>query len=228
MRINILILLLTAFTLFTCEDNKEQEEDFSGPSGTFTDARDGKVYKWVKIETQIWMAENLRATVYNDGTPIPNITNGDTWYQLPTPAYCWYDNLEASNMFPYGTLYNWHAVYTGKLAPVGWHVPTLEEWETLIYFLGGPDVAGGKLKEAGTEHWDSPNTGASNITGFTAVPGGRRIRDYSSMGTNAWFWTYTKVYQENANVIVLSHDSENTLVSYEIQYLGGSVRCVRD
>ena len=116
---------------------------------------------------------NLKTTKYNDGTSIPNVTNDTSWSNLTTGAYCWYNN-DVSYKNPYGALYNWYAVNTGKLAPKGWHVPSDAEWTTLITYLGGESIAGGKLKEAGTTHWLSPNTEATNSTGFSALPGGRR------------------------------------------------------
>lgn len=138
---------------------------------------DGNVYPTVQIGTQIWMAENLKTTKYNDGTAIPNVADNTVWAALTTGAYCYYDNDSTTNRATYGSLYNWFAVNTNKLAPTGWHVPTDAEWTTLITYLGGENVAGGKLKEQGTSHWLSPNTGATNETGFTALPGGGRTSD---------------------------------------------------
>ena len=118
---------------------------------------DGNNYLTVTIGTQIWMAENLRTTKYNDGTAIPLVTDNTTWANLTTPAYCWYNNDAKTNGSTYGALYNWYSVNTKKLCPTGWHVPNDTEWTTLTTYLGGTAVAGGKLKETGTAHWYSPN-----------------------------------------------------------------------
>ena len=134
---------------------------------------DGNVYQTVTIGTQVWMVENLKTTRYIDGTAIPLDTNSSTWGGLTTPGYCWY-NDSAIYGNTYGALYNWYAVNTGKLAPAGWHVPTDSEWTVLTTYLGGETVAGGKLKDTGTTYWQSPNTGATNASGFLALPGGFR------------------------------------------------------
>ena len=126
------------------------------------------------IGTQVWMAEDLKVATYRNGEPIPNIADGTAWGSLTTGAYCNYGNV-ASNSTTYGRIYNWYAVDDNRnVAPPGWHVATQAEWNTLVTFLGGDDVAGGKLKESGTTHWESPNTGATNQTGFTALPGAER------------------------------------------------------
>jgi uncharacterized protein (TIGR02145 family) len=146
---------------------------------------EGNIYETVKIYRQVWMTENLKVTKFNDGTSITLVPDSATWMDLETPAYCWYNNDSTSYKEPYGALYNFYAVNTGKLCPTGWHVPTEEEWYTLIskldakhepfnYFGITSFTAGGKLKEAGTTHWYSTNQGATNETGFTALPGGSR------------------------------------------------------
>jgi uncharacterized protein (TIGR02145 family) len=156
---------------------------FTTTTATVTDI-DGNTYLTIKIGTQLWMAENLKTTKYNDGTAIPNITDNATWAALTTGAYSDYSNTPA-NSTTYGRLYNWCAVDNnvdtrvvsngGKnVCPTSWHVPTDTEWTTLTTFLGGEGGAGGKLKETGTTHWASPNSGATNETGFTALPGGFR------------------------------------------------------
>ena len=155
---------------FTTQDETE---------GIFTDPRDDQKYKWVKIGNQIWMAENLRATKYNDGTEIPNVIEDEKWRALTTAAYCWYANdIEYKSI--YGALYNWFTVDTGILCPEGWHVPSDDDWEILTDYLG--ESAGGKLKETGTEHWNEPNTGATNEVGFSALPGGWRNPGWGQVG----------------------------------------------
>ena len=123
----------------------EKEDD--SQNLTVTDV-DGNVYHTLKIGSQVWMVENLKTTRYNDSTEITMIEDSTLWNHLTEPACCWMDN-DLNNKEPYGGLYNWYAVNTGKLCPDGWHVPTNEEWTELIDYLGGIQVAGGKLKEAG-------------------------------------------------------------------------------
>jgi len=196
--------------------------------GTVTDI-DGNVYNTVAIGTQVWMVENLKTTKYNDGTPIPLVTVGSTWINLTTGGYCWYnDSIAYGNT--YGALYNWHAVNMGKLAPNGWHVPSDSEWTVLTSFLGGLTVAGGALKESGTTHWLSPNTGATNSSGFSALPGGYRNNDGSFLAvvTNAYWWcspasgALNSWYRDMAwNYAGVDRNDFN--VPY-----GFSVRCVKD
>jgi uncharacterized protein (TIGR02145 family) len=133
----------------------------------------------VKIGDQTWQAMNLDVDTYRNGDPIPLVTSPAVWETLSTGAYCYYDNSPGTdrhgNDWYYGKLYNWYAVNDPRgLAPTGWHVPSDSEWNELINYLGGDAVAGGKLKEAGTTRWDSPNTGATNSSGFQARPGGMR------------------------------------------------------
>ena len=139
---------------------------------------EGNVYKTIAIGKQVWMTENLKTTKFNDGTSIPMVTENEAWIKLTTPAYSWYNNDSTANKNTYGALYNWYTVKTNKLCPAGWHVPTDAEWVALITYLEGFTVAGGKMKEKGIEHWKSPNEGATNETGFTALPGGYRSRQY--------------------------------------------------
>ena len=176
------------------------------------------------------MAENLKVTHYRDGTSIPHVTDNSEGPGLSTGAYCAYDNNE-SNVTTYGYLYNWYAVNDSRnIAPNGWHVPTDEEWQTLVDYLGGYSVAGGKLKEAGTEHWNSPNTGANNESGFCALPGG--YREWSNgilkgMGAVAYFW----LSKENNYSPAWSVNNMYPEVVYRYDYnkkYGYSVRCVKD
>jgi uncharacterized protein (TIGR02145 family) len=155
--------------------------------GTVSDI-DGNNYKTIQIGTQIWMAENLKTTKLNDGSAIHNVTDFSTWDTLTTPGYCWYNNDAKTYKVAYGALYNGFTVETGKLCPSDWHVPTNDEWTTLETFLGGSDVAGGKLKEISTVHWISTNTDATNESGFTALPGAQRDIQ-NDFGNNLWIGT---------------------------------------
>jgi len=155
--------------------------------GSVTDI-DGNVYKTIQIGTQTWMAENLKTTKYRNGDPITYLTDYATWNILNLGAYFWFNN-DITNKGTYGALYNWYAATDSRnIAPAGWHVPTYDELTTLINYLGGT-LAAGKIKETGTNHWPSPNTG-TNETGFTALPGG--IRDGNSfigIEQTGYWWT---------------------------------------
>jgi uncharacterized protein (TIGR02145 family) len=187
---------------------------------------DGDVYKTVTIGSQTWMAENLRTTKYNDGKPIPNVTNSDSRQSLTTAAYCnSHNTTNADTIATYGRLYNWYTVNTGLLAPRGWHVPTDAEWTTLITYLGGESEAGGKLKEAGITHWFISNIGATNETGFTALPGGYRsdIGKFD-IGIYGYWWSASE-YETYWVMYYINSWGGNFNYSRK---LGCSVRCVRD
>lgn len=189
---------------------------------------EGNEYKTVQIGTQIWMAENLRTTKYNDGTPIPNVTEFGEWQGLSTGAYAWYDNDEATNKHLFGALYNGYAVETGKLAPQGWHIPTNEEWEILADYLGGKNVAGGKLKERGTNNWDAPNTDATNEVGFTALPGGFRDGGFIGNGLNAQWWTSSATSPTEAMYRWVAYDHGSLAALDYLKRNGFSIRCLKD
>ena len=192
---------------------------------------DGNTYKTIQIGTQTWMAENLKTTKHNDGTAIPLVTDGTAWAALSTPGYCWYSNDAATYKATYGALYNWYAVNTGNLCFTGWHVPTDAEWTTLTNYLGGETIAGGKLKETGTSHWSSPNTGATNESGFTALPGGARSLisgTFVDVG-NYGGWRSSTEYSTGNSYGRCMRCSYGYVsrVSYIVR-TGFSVRCLRD
>ena len=212
---------------------------------TVTDI-DGNVYQTVTIGTQEWMAENLKVTHYRNGDPIPHVTDGGTWSGLYSGAYCEYDN-DGGNVSTYGRLYNWYAVDDSRnIAPEGWHVPTDEEWKQLEMYLGmsqseaddtgyrGTDE-GGKLKESGTTHWDH-NTGATNESGFTALPGGGRGSGgyFHYMGSYAYFWSSTERSSSSAWHRMLGSSAELGYLNAQVhrgsfkKRHGFSVLCVRD
>ena len=193
---------------------------------------DGNSYKTVTIGTQVWMAENLKTTKYNDGTAISNVTDNTAWSTNTTGAYCNYSNTLANSDI-YGSLYNWYvaaSTNSKKVCPIGWHVPTDAEWTTLTTYLGGGSVAGGKLKETTTIHWLSPNTGATNETGFTALPGGYRdgSGSFGLIGIYGFWWsssisgtTYAWYrYMINSNGSISGGDNP--------QHAGSYVRCLKD
>lgn len=198
--------------------------------GILTDI-EGNSYKTVIIGTQVWMAENLKTTTYKDRTAIPLVTNITSWSKLTMPGYCWYNNTIA-NKDTYGALYNWHTVSTGNLCPTGWHVPTDAEWTVLTTYLGGDSVAGNKLRETGNNHWNSPNTGATNITGFTALPGGWRSGDgtFRFIGDIGYWWSsteYLNFYALSLGMMLVTSNVERNDYGYYKDY-GFSVRCLKD
>ena len=191
---------------------------------------DGNVYNIVTIGTQVWMAENLKVTHYRNGDAIPNVTDETAWSDLQTGACCDYENIP-DNSTTYGKLYNYYAVKDSRnIAPVGWHIPTEAEWTILTDYLGGSTVAGGKLKEIGTTHWISPNTGATNETGFTGLPGGMRVGStpsstYAFMGIYSYWWSLEPTVPSYGMVF---YDSDNFDRYPGLEWNGISVRCLRN
>ena len=225
----ILFIPLIVMVLGIISINSCTKDDNEGETGSVFD-QDGNSYTTVTIGTQEWMVENLKTTKYNDGSIIPLVTGKNDWESLTTPGYCWYDNDAATYKNPYGAMYNWYAVNTGKLCPTGWHVPTNEETETLADYLGGSVVAGGKLKETGTAHWDSPNTDATNEFGFTALPGGMRWDDgdFLAIGYDGFWWTATEFTAECGRGRGMGSDHGQVTYVTANKKFGYSVRCVKD
>ncbi len=198
-------------------------------SGTVADI-DGNTYRTVKIGDQVWMAENLKVTHYRDGADILEEIDKNVWNTLFTGAYCYYDN-EKANRSDYGCLYNWYAISSShNLAPEGWHVPSKDEWDTLVDSLGGQGIAGSQLKESGNSHWVVHDNGGNNESGFTALPGGYRFVDgiYNHKGYSAEFWSSTPVQEYMATNVVLSYSSTAVENYSANKRTGYSVRCVRD
>ncbi len=200
---------------------------------TVTDI-DGNLYHTVTIGNQTWMAENLKTTRYRNGDAITNITDNYQWINANAGAYCWYDN-DILNGVIYGALYNYFAVNDSrKIAPAGWHIPSKEEWLTLINFLGGESVAGGKMKTTGTNYWLSPNEGASNLSGFNALPGGYRQKGtgvFLYKGTNCFFRTSNEELEsgyDNSWHIMLLNQNANTTTTFAQKTFGFSVRCIQN
>ncbi len=242
-----------------------QNESFSSPStGTVTDP-EGNSYNIIKIRanhskessatlnslysnnpmtqgSQWWMAENLRSTKYNDGTPIPKVTSNADWIDLNTPGYCWYDNDSLTHAQIYGALYNFYTVADTNqknVCPLGWHVPTIEEWNILIDFIDpgavpaafiASEIAGGKMKQVGTTYWNIPNL-ADNETGLTALPAGTRASnsgEFFNIGNGTVWWSsseLTDIYAQGRGVL---NNSTRVIYLTYLKGLGESVRCVRD
>ena len=223
-----LLAMMVVTLILTISCGKDQSTTPPPAPTTVTDI-DGNIYHFVKIGTQVWMIENLNVTKYRNGNPIPDVLDGTTWNNLTTGAYCDYDNLPYSTA--YGKLYNWYAVHDSRnIAPIGWHVPSDAEWTILINFLGGDSIAGGKLKELGITNWQSPNTGATNQSGFTALPGGFRsngtfigVSLSGNWGAATESYSYSYAWYRNMNY------DEISVYRYEGSKNNGfSVRCLRD
>lgn len=198
-------------------------------TGSVTDI-DGNSYLTVKIGSLWWMAENLKVTHYRNGDAITSVSDSATWEDLTTEAYCDYNN-NVNNVTTYGRLYNGYAVSDSRnIAPAGWHVATDAEWQTLVDFMGGDAIAGGKLKEAWTTHWTSPNTGATNECGFTALPGGFRFGTGQFYGLQAHgnFWTSTLASSVTAWYRFV-HCTNAEVAHFTAGMTAGfAIRCVKD
>lgn len=188
-------------------------------------------YQVVWICCNPWMTKNLDVSTYRNGDPIPNVTDEDEWTALTSGAYCYYNNDSTTYAATYGKLYNWHAVNDSRgLAPEGWHIPTDLEWSTLGTCLGGDAVAGGPMKEIGTTHWTTPNTGATNISGFTGLPGGLRFDagTFTAIGTSGYWWSSTISDANYSWIRYLEHASGSLYRTSSPNRYGFSVRCLRD
>jgi len=199
--------------------------------GTMTD-QDGNICKTIRIGNQIWMAENLKVSTYRNGDMIET-TDPSTLSisNVVNPKYQWPGLNDEGSVATYGRLYTWYAVTDNrKLAPEGWHVASYQEWNTLIDTLGGVNIAGGKLKETGTTHWVSPNTGATNESGFTALPGG--LRDpggfFYTNGQSGNWWTATESVSQKAWHAYTDGVAGYLLLLDSPESVGYSVRCVKD
>jgi len=227
MKKSILLLIILAF--YAYKNHAQTVTDY-----------DGNVYNTVTIGTQVWMKENLKTTHYQNGTAIPNVSDGNTWWNLITEAYCDYDNT-AANSLTYGKLYNWYAATSkNNIAPKGWHLPSEEDWNILEKYLDntvdinasgfiGTDL-GSKMKSTGTSLWNSPNEGATNSSGFTALPGGFRsgTGGFNNIKGFANWWTSKELNGSDAWMRRLYSDQTKMGRSTYGKNYGFSIRCVRD
>ena len=209
--------------------NKEVALDF----GLVYDI-DSNLYRTVRIGDQVWMAENLRVKHYNNGDPIENLMDSEIWFSIDSGAYCIFnfDIHKNEHKYYYGPLYNYYAaVDERKIAPSGWHVPSDEEWRILIEYLGGEEIAGGKLKATSTEHWAGDNTGATNETGFSGLPSGFRLErlDSVNFGYRGYcgYWSTTG-NQTHAWMISLSWNTGSINRTKMSKQTGMSIRCIKD
>ena len=197
-------------------------------TSTVTDV-EGNVYRTVTIGTQVWMAENLKTTKYRDGSAIENCIDPQAWIKLEKGAYCSYRN-DDKNVAVYGRLYNWFAVNDKRnIAPEGWHIPTEKEWNTLIKYLGGSSKAGLKLKEAGTAHWQAPNEGVTNESGFTTLPAGSLNFQgkFISMGRYGYFWS-SGASADNGWYFDMNNNNNEVYSGGIFKMSGFSIRCIKD
>lgn len=249
------ILLLFASLLFTTnckkdnpqhikEEEEEEEEEvikFDNPYlntalkyGSLVDI-DSNLYPTIEIGTQVWMAENLKTSKLNDGTPISNITKNSDWEKSTTGAWSYYNN-NATLGKTYGKLYNWHAVNTGKICPTGWHIPSEAEWKVLAEYLGGSGRGGVKMKTPGNKEdstglWTSPNAGATNESGFTGLPGGfRHVQgEFVTMGDYSYWWSTTESYLvRDAISFQLAFDRSGINGGGTYKATGFYCRCIKD
>jgi uncharacterized protein (TIGR02145 family) len=221
------LVLFASFLLLAFGGCKKAETPLKE---TVTDI-DGNVYNTVTIGNQVWMAENLKATRYNNGDPIIKITDQNAWLHANSGAYCAYGNID-SNAKAYGYLYNWFAVNDARrLAPPGWHIPTFDEWFTLQRAIGDYSIAGGKMKKTDAEHWANPNSGADNSSGFSGLPGG--FRDGASFTGIRYFAFWWNADEDTGNTLYafyrsLYHNSPAVGWSNYFKIVGMSVRCIKD
>ncbi len=226
------MFIMFAFLLVACKKEKIEIADI-----------DGNVYHGVTIGNQIWMTENLRTTRYADGSAIPLVEDSAVWsgLDIDDKAYCWYDNSN-SEMEAYGGLYTWAAAVNGGsgsssnpsgiqgVCPDGWHLPSEEEWKELVFHLGGYFEAGYYLKEEGNIHWTRGNFGASNSSGFTAIPGGTRstIGLFKYINDGAFYWTASDITVSSASNATLGSGSGEVIITAGPMSNGRSVRCIKD
>ena len=234
------LLLFLSWAYYTEAQVKNASETFHDMD-TITDNRDGKIYKTIKIGDQWWMAENLAVTQINDTIKMNFVTENKKWSELVSPAYSWYSNDEETYK-AYGALYNWYAVNTDCLCPTGWHVPTDTEWKELEMFLGlsqseanqkgirGNNV-GGRLKDKGDTFWNSPNVGATNESGFTALPEGHRnwqSGGFIDIGLYGTWWSRTEADSLHAWRRTLHYNDANIRRFTSHKRDGFSVRCIKN
>lgn len=224
---------------------KEEKKDEPTPTPTTVTDADGNVYHTITIGTQTWMVENLKVTKYNDGTPIPNVTEAMAWFSQITGAWCNYNNNETNDSI-YGKLYNWYAVNTGKLAPAGWHIPTDTEWITLKnYVIANFSTSGSVAKAlAAKTDWQATTDNdevtedavgndltKNNSTGFTALPGGMRDSHghFDCISKTSYWWSYTQ-YDTSPTFGRFMDYCIGALGNNENfnKVIGLSVRCVKD
>lgn len=223
-----LFIFFIAISFFTISCIKETDDNLAAKD-IVTDI-DGNIYHFDTIGNQIWMRENLKTTHYRNGESIPYVPDTNIWTKLKTAAYCNSNNSDSlANI--YGRLYNWYAANDScGICPEGWHIPSYSEWMELVNYLGGDKIAGGKLRETGTDHW-TYNYNATNESGFTALPGGYRSEYngwYNSLGLYSYWWTGTEKDSLWAIFCWIYYSDACFYRKVEVKDAGYSLRCIKD
>lgn len=217
--------------IFNINTNSLQLYNSSGWVSLSTPTTAAVFLPTIVIGTQQWMSKNLDVAFYRNGDPIPQVTDTNEWNNTFTGAWCYYNN-DSTIGNKYGKLYNWYAVNDPRgLAPQGWHIPSDTEWTILETTLGGLQAAGGKMKEAGTQNWTSPNTDGNNNSGFAGLPGGYRSHYgfFGYGGTNGYWWSSSLwLIPSWAIYRGLDYSIGNLGHGYNYKLYGFSVRCLRD
>jgi uncharacterized protein (TIGR02145 family) len=205
-----------------------------GQEQTFLTEKEAVVFSGsVSIGSQVWQTKNLNVDRFRNGDLIPEARTKEAWKEAGErgePAWCYYEN-NASNGIIYGKLYNWHAVKDARrICALGWHIPSDREWTTLTDYLGGEDLEGYKMKATGTAYWQTPNNGATNESGFSALPGGYRdsFDSFSKIRLTAFFWSATENDIAFAWNRYLDNSIGNVNKGSNFKSVGASVRCLRD
>jgi uncharacterized protein (TIGR02145 family) len=233
---SFVILVFFIVVIISCKKEKNNDDSnniISGPiAGPNVTDIDGNIYHSVIIGTQTWMVENLKTIRYRNGDSLPLVQDTTQWLSQPNGAYCNYNNNDSIASI-YGHLYNWLAVTDSRnIAPLGWHVPTADEYYTLRNFLGND--AGGMLKEKDTTHWSFPNVGATNEVGFTALPGGGNkglmSPAFYNIGHNGYWWSTSEWTDDTNQALYLELGFNGKIASIDACFkdIGYSVRCVKD
>lgn len=224
--INVIISTLLIVFLSKCEKDNEMV------IGDRVTDIDGNVYKTVVIGDQVWMAENLRTTSFRNGDKISNIKSDSMWINIKSAAYCNYNNSIDLDTIKFGCLYNLDAVYDSRnIAPEGWHIPDTTEWNELINFLGGKDIAGGKMKMEGFDFWFEPNESATNESGFNGLPIGSRSPIngvFNPNGAYGIWWAKPFGTLSSGYVYDLSYDKGSIGFGHNDLSTGYTIRCIKD
>jgi uncharacterized protein (TIGR02145 family) len=217
-----------------CTNNNQTRTYTSSPFGCVgtppadSIKRNCVILSTVKIGTQNWTSKNLDVSTYRNGDVIPQVLSASDWANLSTGAWCYYANNTANGTI-YGKLYNWYAIKDSRgLAPNGYHFPTNNEWFLLTDYLGAG--YGGKMKEVGTSHWNAPNTGATNSSGFNGLPGGFRSNDgsFSKIGEEGNWWHSAEGTGGCKSFILYSFSDSHFYIQGGYWDYGLSVRLIED
>lgn len=228
---NLILFFLSFLFIYGCSSSTDSNNNTNTTSVTDID---GNTYQTVQICDQTWTKSNLNVSHYRNGDVIPQVTNTAQWGALTTGAWCYYVRADGSTDGPtYGKLYNWHAVNDPRgLAPEGWHIPSGDEWDELVFnCLGGWQLASDKMRETGTQHWLNQSDSVSNSSGFTALPGGFRYHDgifYGLRGEGRW-WSSTEEGFSQVYAKYIGLAGWGTISRTQtLCTVGMSIRCVKD